>query len=56
MRAVSNLLVAISPTVVAALGDTQYSDGGSSKWGASYDPTWGRLWGRTRPAAGNHEY
>ena len=56
MKAVSNLLVAMSPTVVAALGDNQYADGGYGKWAASFGPTWGRLKGRIRPAAGNHEY
>ena len=39
-----------------ALGDLQYEDGAFSKFGASYDPSWGRVKAITHPAVGNHEY
>jgi hypothetical protein len=42
--------------IAAALGDNQYENGTLAKFQRSYDPTWGRLKGRTHPAAGNHEY
>ncbi len=43
-------------TAVAALGDVQYECGGLAAFQQSYDTTWGRLKGITRPAVGNHEY
>ncbi len=46
----------LNPTVVATLGDTQYTSGAWSAYMASYDKSWGRLKSRTRPAIGNHEY
>ncbi|MEX2275390.1 MAG: metallophosphoesterase [Actinomycetota bacterium] len=46
------------PTVEAAfaLGDLQYEDGALWKFNRSYDPSWGRGFGVTYPAPGNHEY
>lgn len=44
------------PGTVAALGDTAYPDGTASDFARCYDPTWGRVKARTRPALGNHEY
>ncbi len=41
---------------VAALGDLAYEDGTAAEFRDCYDPTWGRLKARTRPAVGNHEY
>lgn len=41
---------------VATLGDNAYYDGTASEFSDCYEPTWGRAKGRTRPAAGNHEY
>ena len=38
------------------LGDIQYADGSYEKFAESYDPTWGRVKGITRPVPGNHEY
>jgi hypothetical protein len=46
----------LDPDVVAPLGDLQYEVGARAAFAASYDPTWGRLSARTRPAIGNHEY
>lgn len=55
-RATSDLLLTIAPDAVLTLGDNQYSTGTYDQFMASYDPTWGRLKGITRPAVGNHEY
>ncbi len=46
----------LQPDLVLTLGDNQYEQGTYEQYRASYDPTWGRLLDRTRPAAGNHEY
>ena len=43
-------------SAVLALGDTQYWCGGYKAFLQSYDPTWGRVKGVTRPVIGNHEY
>jgi hypothetical protein len=39
-----------------ALGDLQYENGAYEAFMTSYDPSWGRVKGITRPAPGNHEY
>lgn len=41
---------------VLALGDTAYESGSTAEFRDCYDPSWGRLKGRTYPAIGNHEY
>jgi 3',5'-cyclic AMP phosphodiesterase CpdA len=41
---------------VLTLGDNQYENGTLAKFRRSYDRSWGRLKGRTRPAPGNHDY
>lgn len=46
----------LDPDLVLTLGDNQYEQGTYEQYLASYDPTWGRLLDRTRPALGNHEY
>jgi hypothetical protein len=55
-RGTSDLLLAIGPDAVLTLGDNQYTTGTYDQFMASYDPTWGRLKGITRPAVGNHDY
>jgi len=55
-RATSDLLVGAGYEAVLVLGDLQYEDGTLSKFGASYDPSWGRVKAITHPAPGNHEY
>jgi len=50
------LIKNINPTVVAPLGDTQYSDGALWSYQNGYDRTWGAFKWKTRPAVGNHEY
>ena len=51
----AKLLEGISGTVVA-LGDLAYPSGSASDFANCYDPTWGRVKSRTRPAPGNHDY
>ncbi|HEX7166182.1 MAG TPA: metallophosphoesterase [Acidimicrobiales bacterium] len=52
----AELAASLDPDVVLVLGDLQYERGEAEGFAASYDPTWGRLRDRTRPAPGNHEY
>jgi hypothetical protein len=54
-QATSDALVSAQPDVVAELGDAQYDHAAVTEFPA-YDASWGRLWDRTRPALGNHEY
>jgi hypothetical protein len=58
MRDTSDQILAQNPPVtdVLVLGDSQYEDGESENYGASYNATWGRLKAITRPSTGNHEY
>ena len=44
------------PGTVMALGDLAYPAGSANDFAACYEPTWGRVKGRTRPAPGNHDY
>jgi hypothetical protein len=41
---------------VLTLGDLQYENATTSKFAASYDPTWGQFKPITYPVPGNHEY
>ena len=41
---------------IATLGDTVYASGTAAEFLQCFDPAWGRLRGRIRPAAGNHDY
>lgn len=41
--------------VVAALGDLAYPDGSAAAFDECYDPAWGPVRDRTRPARGNHD-
>jgi calcineurin-like phosphoesterase family protein len=54
-RATARLLEEI-PGTVFALGDLAYEKGTTADFQNCYDPTWGRVKSRTRPALGNHEY
>jgi acid phosphatase type 7 len=56
MLAVSNMILAMNPDAVLALGDTQYETGTIDQFTNSYDLNWGRLKAITRPVVGNHEY
>ena len=55
-RATSSLVVRGRYAAVLALGDLQYEDATQAKFGASYEPSWGRVKSITRPVPGNHEY
>ncbi len=52
----SDLLLEINPSVVLALGDTQYEAGQYSNFVDYYEASWGRVRAITYPVAGNHEY
>jgi hypothetical protein len=56
MKHTSNLLVRGRYNAVLALGDNQYICGGLSAYNQSYDPSWGRVYGRTYPVPGDKEY
>lgn len=55
-KATSDLALEIDPDAVLVLGDLQYCCGSLAGFNQYYDPTWGRLFDRTYPAPGNHEY
>lgn len=55
-RDTASLIAQLNPTVVAPLGDNQYSAGALAAYAGSFDGTWGTLKSRIRPAVGNHEY
>lgn len=54
-EATAKLLDAIPGTVIT-MGDNVMPNGTTAQFASCYDPTWGRHKGRTRPAAGNHDY
>ncbi len=49
-------LVGSHVDVIATRGDHSYDDGTAEQFAECYEPTWGPLRARTRPASGNHEY
>ncbi|MBA3688828.1 MAG: metallophosphoesterase [Chloroflexi bacterium] len=49
-------LAARLPGTIALLGDIAYDDGSQADFKACFDPAWGTLRPRIRPAPGNHEY
>ena len=55
MRQTSDLILALNPDAVLALGDIQYGSGRRA-YALSYNPTWGRFKGITWPAPGNHDF
>jgi hypothetical protein len=54
--ATSDLAVGKGYSAFLALGDLQYEDGTYAAFMQSYDPSWGRVKGITKPSVGNHEY
>jgi hypothetical protein len=56
MKQTSDLVVAMAPQQVWALGDLQYNSGSQADFGVSYQNSWGRFKNITKPAVGNHEY
>ena len=49
-------LAARLPGTIALLGDIVYENGSPSDYAACFDPAWGALRPRNRPAPGNHDY
>jgi hypothetical protein len=56
MKQTSDLVVAMAPQRVFALGDLQYNSGALSDFNVSYNNSWGRFKTSTNPVVGNHEY
>ncbi len=54
-EAVASLAAAL-PGTIALLGDLAYPDGSSSDFANCFDPAWGPMLERIRPAPGNHDY
>ena len=52
----AKLLQEMPDATVMAVGDNAYEFGSPLDYSGCYQPTWGRLRERTRPATGNHEY
>jgi Calcineurin-like phosphoesterase len=53
--AVANLASRL-PGTIALLGDTVYESGTAEEYRDCFDPVWGPMKARIRPAPGNHEY
>lgn len=49
-------LAASLPGSIALLGDLAYPDGSAHDFANCFDPVWGTMRARLRPAVGNHEY
>jgi len=56
MRQTSDLVLAMAPQRVWALGDLQYNSGRLADFNVSYNESWGRFKTITDPVVGNHEY
>jgi hypothetical protein len=54
-EAVADLAHRLGGTV-ASLGDTVYESGSDQEFAQCFDPAWGPMKSRIRPAVGNHEY
>jgi calcineurin-like phosphoesterase family protein len=49
-------LAATLPGTIALLGDTAYESGTTQEFADCFEPAWGPMRSRLRPAAGNHDY
>jgi Calcineurin-like phosphoesterase len=56
MLQTSDLVLAMAPEQVFALGDLQYNSGSLADFNVSYQNSWGRFKNITNPVVGNHEY
>jgi len=56
MKQTSDLVVAMAPQQVWALGDLQYNGGSLGDFTVSYQNSWGQFKSITKPVVGNHEY
>lgn len=52
----AQLLEEMPDATVMAVGDNAYEFGSPFDYSGCYQPTWGQVKDRTRPATGNHEY
>lgn len=52
----ARLLEELPDATVMAVGDNAYEFGSPFDYSGCYQPTWGQVKDRTRPATGNHEY
>lgn len=55
-EATAQLLDAMAPAAVLALGDNAYTSGTDAQFTDCFDPTWGRHKALIHPAPGNHDY
>jgi hypothetical protein len=55
-RHTADVIAAMNPKRLWALGDLQYQDGKLSQFQTAYDSSWGRFKAITDPVVGNHEY
>jgi hypothetical protein len=55
-EATAKLLGGIESATVLTLGDNAYPDGTAQNFKECYEPNWGQLKERTKPAPGNHDY
>ncbi|MBK7593301.1 MAG: metallophosphoesterase [Betaproteobacteria bacterium] len=49
-------LIGPQDALVLTLGDHAYENGTPAEFASCFDPTWGSVKGRIRPAPGNHDY
>ena len=54
-EAVAAVAASVDGTI-ALLGDNAYPDGSTDDYASCFDPAWGSLRNRIRPAPGNHDY
>jgi alkaline phosphatase len=55
-EATAKLAARYPRAAIAAVGDLVYPTGTADDFARCYEPSWGRIDARVRPAAGNHEY
>jgi hypothetical protein len=55
-EATANLLLGLPSAVVQTFGDNAYPNGSASNFANCYQPSWGQVKDRTRPALGDHDY
>jgi hypothetical protein len=56
MKSTANLISAMAPSRVFAMGDLQYNSGSLTDFNVSYQNSWGSFKSKTNPVVGNHEY
>jgi hypothetical protein len=56
MKYTGDLISAMAPSRVFAMGDLQYNSGSLADFNVSYQNSWGAFKSMTHPVVGNHEY